>query len=152
MQVRKRWCFRVGIGSLALTLTGCGCWPLEQSVYSESEWKSQTVSALFKNADQENGACIEALYTQHLKDAILACQTGAYEKIRDRISGDPVKIGLAKATCEEAQEELEHGIPKRRDQRIFNLNPFPNEINSCMSDKGFKLEEVDKKQCYLRLM
>jgi hypothetical protein len=152
MQVRKRWFSRAGMVALVLTLTGCGCWPLEQTSHYESEWKSQTIAAVFKDADREDNACVDALYTQHLKDAISACKSGEYEKIRNRITGEPVRIGLAKASCAEAQDELDHGIPSKIDQRIFNLNPFPDEISSCMTQKGFKLEQIEKKECYVRIM
>ncbi|WP_419687733.1 hypothetical protein ACN22W_26660 [Burkholderia theae] len=140
------------MAAAVLNLTGCGCWPLEQTSRYESEWKSQSVAALFKNADREGDACVDALYTQHLKDAVSACNNGEYEKIRNRISGEPVRTGLAKATCEEAQVELDHGIPAKIDQRIFNLNPFPDEFSSCMTQKGFKLEQVEKKECYVKIM
>lgn len=134
-----------------LMLTGCGCWPFEQTSRYESEWKSQTVAAVFKDANREDDACVDVLYTQHLKDALSACKSGEYEKIRDRITGKPVRIGLAKASCEEAQDELDHGIPSKIDQRIFNLNPGQDEISSCMATKGFKLEQIEKKECYVKV-
>ncbi|NTZ88805.1 hypothetical protein FCJ61_38935 [Burkholderia metallica] len=155
MQARNRWGRRTmsaGMAVSVLMLTGCGCWPLSESTRYETEWKSQTVTALFRDSDRAGDACLDALYTQHLKDTVSACKDGAYEKIRNRISGEPVRLSFAKATCAEAQAQLDRGIPANVQDRIFNLNPFPDEFASCMSEKGFKREEVAKKQCYLRFM
>ncbi|EPZ87871.1 hypothetical protein [Burkholderia cenocepacia] len=155
MQARNRWVRRVtsaGMAVSVLMLTGCGCWPFSETTRYETEWKSQTVGALFRDADRTGDVCRDALYTQHLKDAVSACKDGAYEKIRNRISGEPVRLSLAKATCAEAQAQLDQGIPANIQDRIFNLNPFPDEFTACMSEKGFKREEVEKKACYVKFM
>ncbi|WP_174963266.1 hypothetical protein [Burkholderia sp. LMG 13014] len=155
MQARNRWLRRMtsaGMAVSVLGLTGCGCWPFSESTTYETVWKSQTFAAKFKNRDQEGDRCRDAIYTRHLKDAMAACKSGEYEKIRNVITGEPVKLSLAKATCEEAQDELDHGLPTAFDQRIFNLKPLPDEYDACMADSGFKREQVEKKACYVKFM
>ncbi|KVH45340.1 hypothetical protein [Burkholderia diffusa] len=155
MQARNRWLCRTawaGLGASVLMLTGCGCWPFSETTRYETKWKSQTLAAIFRNVDQEGDRCRDAIYTRHLQDAIAACKSGEYEKIRNVITGEPLKTSLAKAICEEAQDELDHGLPTAIDRRIFNLKPLPDEYASCMADRGFKREEVERKECYVKFM
>ncbi|WP_082146090.1 hypothetical protein [Burkholderia pyrrocinia] len=156
MQLRNRRLLRLTLtgiiaGGISM-LAGCGCWPFDESTRSEFKWKSQTLGAIFKDADKESDQCIDAVYADHLKKTVFSCRNSEYEKILNVITGEPVKIGLAKAICEEAKFELNNGIPHEAKNRIFNLHPGEDEISSCMSQKGFKGEEVEKKECYVNFM
>ncbi|MBN3792086.1 hypothetical protein [Burkholderia sp. Ac-20353] len=127
---------------LVATLSGCGCWPLSTSERSEYEWHAQTLTAAFASSDHAVDACRTAVVEQCRADMQSGCNDRSHTAFKNVITGEPLTDAQIDRMC----------APANRDSNCDSPSVNRGQIDACMKQKGFKLEEVTKKVCYVKFM
>ena len=133
-------------------LSGCGCWPLNETEETKFKWEPQNLRARFSSAETAHTECVSSAYRQCIIKTAALCKSGEVALIRDPISGESMSGGRRGAVCAEAETQFSRDSLVD-DGTLWQCKSVGKaEINECMGGKGFEGEDIAKKVCYMKIM